>query len=71
MYKRYQHHPITHQAIVRGGQLVGDEAVAGAGEFERPGGLLVHVVVEEDVLPHAEALPHPEVVEQCALLDLK
>ena len=28
-------------------------------------------MVEEDVLPHAEALPHPEVVEQCALLDLK
>ena len=45
------------------GQVVGDKAVVGTGELEGKGCLLVHIMVQEDVLPHPKTFSDPKVVK--------
>ena len=52
------------------GQVVGDKVVVGTGELEGKGGLLVHIMVQEDVLPHTKTFPDSKMVKQGTLLHL-
>ena len=45
------------------GQVVGDKAVVGTGELEGKGCLLVHIMVQEDVLSHPKTFSDPKVVK--------
>ena len=59
-----------HQGVV-GGHVVGHEAVVGARHLERQGGLLVLIVIQENVLSHPEAFSDAKMVEQRTLLSLE
>ena len=50
--------------------MVGDKVVVGTGELEGKGGLLVHIMVQEDVLPHTKTFPDSKMVKQGTLLHL-
>ena len=59
-----------HQGVVRC-HVVRHEAVVGAGHLERQGGLLVLIVIKENVLAHPEAFSDAKMVEKCTLLSLE
>ena len=59
-----------HEGVVRG-HVVGHEAVVGAGHLECQGGLLVLIVIKQNVLPHSETFSNAQMVEQCTLLSLE
>lgn len=66
------HHAVLadHQGVVRG-HVIGHEAVVCARHLERQGGLLILIVIEENVLSHPEAFPDAKMVEQRTLLSLE
>ena len=59
-----------HQGVVRR-HVVGHEAVVGAGHLECQGGLLVLIVIKQNVLPHSKTFSNAQMVEQCTLLSLE
>ena len=59
-----------HEGVVRG-HVVGHKAVVGAGHLECQCGLLVLIVIKQNVLPHPETFSNAEMVEKCTLLGLE